>query len=87
MGKILESAARYFELPSDAAAGEVSVAVTGGTKLVIENHSGIQEYSDEVIILNAGKMRITVFGTGLSIDAMNPVSAVVSGKINSVSFE
>ncbi len=87
MGKILESAARYFALPSDAAAGEVSVAVTGGTKLLIENHSGIQEYSDEVIIMNEGKMRIAVFGSGLSIDAMNPVSAVVSGRINSVSFE
>ncbi|MBR4953945.1 MAG: YabP/YqfC family sporulation protein [Oscillospiraceae bacterium] len=87
MGKILESAAHYFDLPSNAAAGEVSVAVTGGTKLVVENHNGILEYSDEVIILNAGKMRISVFGSGLGINAMNQVSVVVSGKINTVSFE
>lgn len=87
MGKFLENMAERFVLPGNAAAGEIYVTVTGGKSVLIENHKGLLEYSDEVIIMSGGKTKIAVFGVGLSLDAMNGEVAVISGKITSVSFE
>lgn len=87
MGKILENIAERLELPSNAAAGEVFAGITGGKTVRIENHTGLLEYSDEVIMMSAGKKRVTVFGTQLRLEAMNVKSAVISGEIASVSFE
>jgi len=87
LGKILENIAERLELPGSAAAGEVFAGITGGKTVRIENHTGLLEYSDEVIMVSAGKKRVTVFGTELRLEAMNAVSAVISGNIASVSFE
>ena len=87
MGKILENIAQQFSLPANAAAGESFVSITGGKTVRIENHTGLFEYSDELIIIGASGRRISVYGAGMSLDAMNAVSAVISGEISSVSFE
>lgn len=83
---IIPEIADRFELPADAL-GEMRLTLTGGSRLMAENHSGIIEYRSERLVLAAGRRKLTVSGSGLTVAAMKGKTLIVSGKIQMLELE
>lgn len=86
MGRIVESAAERLALPGELA-GMAKLTMTGDGHLLVENHRGLLEYSDDIIRLSGGRLRYLVRGRGLHLLAMDGCSLVIRGKIYSVELE
>ncbi len=83
---LLQKTAAVFDLPGEAVAGEPRVTVTGTEKVHVENHRGLLEYGDGVILVNARGVMIKIRGQNLSVQAMSDLELVVRGKIEAVEF-
>ncbi len=79
--------AEKMELPGEILPGTASVRVIGGRKALVEGHRGILEYSSERIVLALRKGRISINGSGLSIEAMNGGELLAAGRIESVEWQ
>lgn len=84
--KIIETALERFGLPADAV-GAGRVLLTGTGHLVIENHRGLLEYSDDSISVALKKGKVQVRGQSLSLSAMERGSLIIVGKIMSLELE
>lgn len=78
--------AERLELPSEAL-GAARLTLTAGSRLLVENHAGVQEYSPEQILVSCGRGRIIISGSGLSIQGMNASELAVKGSIQTVEWE
>ena len=76
-----------FELPEDILIGAAKVSVIAGRKVLIENHSGLYEYSDIEIEVDSGHGKISITGDALRITAMNRQEILISGNIKAVEWE
>ncbi len=79
--------AEKLELPGDIIPGTASVRIIGGRQTLVEGHRGILEYSQERIVLALKKGRISINGSGLSLEAMNGGELLVAGRIESVEWQ
>ena len=84
--KVFETALERFGLPEDALSGS-RVIISGDKHLSIENHRGLLEYSDEMILVSLFKGRLCIRGRGLTIAAMERKSIVIKGKIYGIDLE
>lgn len=78
--------AELMDLPSEAAAGETRLTLTGDRRLYVENHRGIREYGSERILLEGKGCGVLVEGRELSLCAMNRKELMVRGEITAISF-
>jgi len=78
--------AERAQLPAEAL-GEAKLSLAGGRLLLIENHSGLREYSSDRITVGCKRGRVVVSGTGLSLDGMNARELVLRGRIHTVEWE
>ena len=71
-------------LAEDLAGGLPRIELTGNSRLLIEEHRGILEYTDRVLkaALRQGTVRVT--GEGLQLTALTLREVAVSGRIRSV---
>lgn len=85
--KLLERTADRLDLPGEVVAGQAHLEMTGFSKLSVEHHRGVLEYTDEAVTvaLRDGKVRIT--GQNLSISLMNHEFVVVDGTLRNVALE
>lgn len=85
--KLLERTADRLDLPGEVVAGQAHLEMTGFSKLSVEHHRGVLEYTDEAVTvaLRDGKVRIT--GQNLSISLMNHEFVVVDGVLRNVALE
>ena len=85
-GEMIERAAAVFDLPGEAAAGSVRVTVTGTSKVHIENHRGLLNYSENEITANGGRVIVRIRGEKLELAAMSDLELVIAGKVSSVEY-
>ena len=89
MGRIRidpEAFAEKLELPREAL-GALLVTAIGQRRLMIENHRGIELYSDVCLRLRAAESRFAVYGDGLRIRTMGGGMLAVEGNIRSMEWE
>ena len=82
--KWLETAADRLDLPGNIVAGLPKLELTGFSRLSIEGHRGIVEYSPEAVSVRVTAGTIRIEGSGLSIARMNHDFLVLAGKIETV---
>lgn len=84
------AAARLSErvgLPVDVLKGYPYLQLYGGRRLIIEGACRLLDYGDESLCAQCGKVRIRVSGRKINVGLMDPEALIVSGYIQSVSFE
>ncbi len=85
-GEALSRAAELFDLPADVIAGVSRVEVTGGREVLVENHGGILEYTEELVKISGGAVIIEVRGHGLVLESMSSAELKLRGQIFGVEF-
>ncbi len=82
--KLLEAAAAKLDLPADVAAGLPKLELTGFSRLSVERHRGVLEYSGEAVTVALEDGRIRVTGDGLSITLMNRGCLELTGALRGI---
>ena len=85
--KLSEDLAERLDLPEEAALRAVKLTLTGGRRALVENHRGLLEYGEEQIVVNTGRGRIVLRGSGLTVSAMNQRELLICGRITSAEWE
>ena len=85
--RLLRKASERLELPADVIAGLPKLEITGYTELMLEHHSGIRDYSQELIVIDVPLGAIRLEGLNLSIYQMNSERIVIRGTICRVTLE
>lgn len=70
----------------DSAAGMPRATMDGRSRVLIENHTGIIEFSFEKLRLDSRLGEIVVTGSGLSLSQVRSASLIVQGRIDGVSM-
>lgn len=76
-----------LELPEEALLGCAKLTVTGGRKVLVENHKGVVDYGKERIVISVGRGKLNINGSELNLSAMNKQELLISGRIQSVEWE
>lgn len=82
----LDSAAEKLTLPGEAL-GALLVTVIGRRRILIENHLGIEQYSEEYIRLGDRAGALCVFGSRLKIRVLGKSKLALEGEIRSLEWE
>jgi len=75
-----------LELPKEIALNMPKLTMLGSEDLVIENHKGIIEYSDEKVRINTASGTIKISGINLTIKEITAEDIMVKGNISSLEF-
>ena len=62
------------------------VEIIGNSRVVVENHRGIQEYDDGVLRVKCSGCEVRITGDGLTLTAMSLDELAVTGTIVSVEY-
>ncbi|MGI6029331.1 MAG: YabP/YqfC family sporulation protein [Candidatus Heteroscillospira sp.] len=81
MGKGLESAAAFFDLPAETLPNVPKLTVTGGSSVVVENHRRIQVFSQELIEIDCGRQLLRLRGSAFELEKMTPGELHIRGKL------
>lgn len=76
-----------LRIPPDIATGTVRVTLTGDKSVWVENYQGILDYSEQKMILQGKKERITIEGEMLSIVYYTCDDMLIRGKIRNIRIE
>jgi len=82
VGKALEK----MDIPQNALLHVPRMEIYGVRQLMLENHKGILEYSQELIRINCGKVIIRVEGEELTLKAMNLKELSIVGNIRNIGY-
>jgi len=83
---ILKSAADAFDLPGEVLMDLPRVTVTGGQRVVVENHKGLMDYGPNAIIVSGGRVTLKLLGDNLELRAMNAQELLITGDIFNLEF-
>ncbi len=84
--KVKEKLSDALELPKDITMDISRMVILGREDIVIENHKGIIDYSEERISINTGIGTIVINGNHLIIKSIVQEEIVLKGNIVSISF-
>ena len=70
----------------DLHGGRPRVEIIGNSRVVVENHRGIQEYDDGVLRVRCSGCEVRITGTGLTLTALSLDELAVTGTIVSVEY-
>lgn len=87
LSDLLLRLARRTDLPAEVVAGAPKVTVTGGDRVLVENHKGILSYTEDQVEVSCGHGRVRVRGTALLLRAMDEEMLLITGKISGVDVE
>lgn len=79
MGKGLESAAAFFDIPAETLPNVPKLTVTGGSNIVVENHRGIRVFSPELIEIDCGRQVLRLRGSGFELEKLTPGELRIRG--------
>ncbi len=82
----LSAAADKLDIPVSAVLKTARISIDGNRRMVLEGHEGILEYGSELIRVNCRDMILTVEGTDLLVNAMNPDGLSLTGSIKKIEF-
>lgn len=89
MGKgerFLQSLAEGAEILGEPIPGQPVIEIAGDSRVLIENHLGVEGYSREKICVKLKQGSVQVCGCGLELVRMNKVNLVIRGKIDCVTL-
>ncbi len=73
-------------LLDDLHSGRPRVEIIGNSRVVVENHRGIQEYDDSVLRVKCNGCEVRITGDGLALTALSLDELAVTGTIVSVEY-
>ena len=53
---------------------------------MVENHQGLMDYSDQLIVVAGGRVTIKIIGDGLELRAMTAEALLITGNVCNVEF-
>lgn len=81
MGRIKNQLLQLFDLPSDVTSDETRIEWIHNGQIQIENHQGIQHFTDRELKVNVRQEVLVLKGKDLNIKIFNPHVIVITGKI------
>jgi len=81
IGKRLEKLTGRLDLPENLLSGVPRVTLTGSGTVCVENPGELLAYSDELLELGCGSLRLRVRGEGLLLRAMEQEELIVTGRV------
>lgn len=85
--KLRKRMAEVLDLPEDIVLDVPKLTVIGNETMLIENHSGIYEYSDDIIRLNTPIGLLNIAGLDLVLKELSLERLYVTGIIYGINFE
>ena len=79
--------AEFFELPKDIMLDLPRLVLIGNRQLILENHRGIIEYSDEKVRIAVSNGEVMVKGSKLQIRGLFTDELSIEGCIETVEYE
>jgi sporulation protein YqfC len=73
-------------LPEDVILGLPRIVLRGNTSLILENHSGVMEYSGEKICLRTSIGAIEIDGNDMTLERLGTHDLMLHGEIYAVLF-
>lgn len=83
---ILQRMTDGLDLGEEPAPGQPLIEIAGEHRVLIENHSGVLEYTRERICVSVKYGIAAVCGCSLELKRMSREQLVISGKIESISL-
>lgn len=85
--KWLAQVSARLDMPGQLTAGLPKVELTGFSRLSVENHRGIREYTRDAITVDVGIGRIRITGKKLAITLMNHAFVVITGSFADIELQ
>lgn len=85
-GRIWDRLADGADLPGEVVPGQSILEVLGDTRVLIEYHRGVQEYSRERIAVKLKFGTVCICGCGLELTHMTKDQLVIRGRIDAVTL-
>lgn len=82
----LDAAAEKLELPGEAL-GALLITVIGKSRVLVENHRGIEQYSKEFIRLAARGGAVSMYGSGIKLRILGKNKLALEGNIRSMEWD
>jgi len=82
----LDAAAEKLELPGEAL-GALLITVIGKSRVLVENHRGIEQYSKEFIRLAARGGAVSIYGSGIKLRILGKNKLALEGNIRSMEWD
>lgn len=70
-----------FDIPDDVTMNVTRITMVGRHHLLIENHKGIIEYTNERLRIHVDEGELCIGGDGLSLSVIEPEQVEVQGTI------
>lgn len=83
---ILQRLADGADLAGEPLPGQSLVELSGDCRVLIENHSGVVEYSRERIGIGVRFGQVTICGSGLELCRMTREQLIIRGRIDGISL-
>ncbi len=85
-GQLSERFIKFSNLPHESLPGQSVLEVIGNNRTLIENHSGVLQYTDEVIKVKVKFGHLLVRGKGLRLIKMTKQQLLICGEICEICF-
>lgn len=76
----------YAELMEDLHPNRPRVEILGNSRVIVENHCGIQEYDDSILRVKCRGCEVRILGADLELTALSMDELAVMGVISSVEY-
>ena len=83
---ILEKASQSLDMPLELVAGMPRIELRGSHEVILESHSGVREYTENLIIIETPLGPLRICGSELTIRAMNEERMIINGTITSFEY-
>lgn len=84
--KFKKTASRWLDIPQDVAVNVPRITMVGPYRLHVENHRGVERFSDTELQLKTTKGSLLIQGKRLVIQAIYTEELWVEGDISEVKF-
>ena len=74
----------HLDLPGETLPGQVLVEIAGESRVLIEHHQGVSEYSHDQISVKVKYGLVQISGSCLELQRMTKAQLVICGKIEGV---
>ncbi len=82
--RLLERVTAVTDMTSQSIPGLPVLELTGGNRVLIENHQGVTGYSDVMICVKVRYGCLEINGSRLSLAYMSKERLIITGKINEI---
>ncbi len=85
--RLLGQITKKLSLPESIVPGTCEIYLCNNRTLYVSEHKGILRADSDLVIFRCAEFSLTIYGTGLLIDASTASSAYVRGKFAQICFD